>query len=87
MSGEEATATMCGHVQQVQVFRADALGAAAEQLQEDVTALKQAGERQTAKQVKALIVAIDDARTALANQEDTAEPFAALQAAIADLPC
>ena len=87
VSGEEATATMCGHVQQVQVFRDDALGAAAEQLQEDAAALKQAGERQTAKQVKALIAAIDDARAALANQDDTTEPFAALQVAIADLPC
>ena len=83
VSGEEATATMCGHVQQVQVFRDDALGAAAEQLQQDAAALKQAGERQTARQVKAVIAAIDDARAALANQEDTDEPFAALQEAIA----
>jgi len=87
VSGEEATTTMCGHLQQVQVFRDDALGVAAEQLQEDVAALKQAGERSTAKQVKALIAAIEDARAALANQEDTTEPFAALEEAIADLPC
>jgi hypothetical protein len=87
VSGEEATATMCGHVQQVQVFREDALGVAAEQLREDAAALKQSGERQTAKQVKTLIAAIEDARRALAEQQDTAEPFAALQGAIADLPC
>jgi predicted RNA-binding Zn-ribbon protein involved in translation (DUF1610 family) len=87
VSGEEATATMCSHVQQMQTYRDDALGAAAEQLEEDAAALKQAGERQTAKQVKALIAAIDDARAALANQDDTAEPFAALRVAIADLPC
>jgi len=87
VSGEEATTTMCGHLQQVQVFRDDALGVAAEQLREDVAALKQAGERPTAKQVKALIAAIEDARAALANQEDTTEPFAALEEAIAGLPC
>lgn len=87
VSGQEAIDTMCGHVQQVQVFRDDALGAAAEQLQQDVAALKQAGERPTAKQVKELIAAIEDARAALANQEDTTEPFAALQTAITDLPC
>lgn len=87
VSAEEATATMCGHVQQIQVFRDDALGEAAELLQEDAAALKEAGERPTAKQVKALIVAIDDAREALATQADTTEPFAALQTAISDLPC
>jgi hypothetical protein len=87
VSGQEAIDTMCGHVQQVQVFRDDALRAAAEELQGDVAALKQAEERQAAKQVKALMAAIDDARQALANQEDTTEPFAALQTAITDLPC
>jgi hypothetical protein len=86
-SGEEAVATMCGHVQQIQVFRDDALGAAAEQLREDVAALKQAGERATARQVRALISSIGDARQALANQEDTAEPFAALEEDIQALPC
>jgi hypothetical protein len=86
-SAEQATATMCGNIQQVQVFRDDALGAAAERLKEDVAALKEAGERQTAKQVKAVIAAIRDAREALANQQPTAEPFAALQEAIDGLPC
>ena len=87
VSGEEAIATMCGHVQQVRVFRDDALGVAAEQLQADVTVLEQAGERQAARQVRALIAAIDDVRQALANQEDTAEPFTALQDAVKNLPC
>ena len=70
---------MCGHVQQVVVFRDDALGVAAEQLQEDVAALGEAGERPTAKQVRAVIAAIDDAREALATQADTTAPFAALE--------
>lgn len=87
VTAEEATATMCGHVQQVQVFRDDALGVAAEQLQEDVAALKEAGERPTAKQVRAVIAAIDDAREALATQADTTAPFAALEEAITQLPC
>ncbi|HET9311273.1 MAG TPA: hypothetical protein VFP41_08635 [Actinomycetota bacterium] len=87
VSAEEATATMCGHVQQIQVFRDDALGAAAEQLMEDRSALRQAGERQTARQVRQLIVAIDVAREALAEQRPTAGPFADLEEAIAALPC
>ncbi|MDH4178188.1 MAG: IBR domain-containing protein [Thermoleophilia bacterium] len=87
VSGEAATATMCGHVQQVQVFRDDALGAAAEQLKEDIAALKQAGERRTAKQVRAVVGSIGEARTALATQEDTSDAFAALQTAMAGLPC
>jgi len=87
VTAEQATATMCGHIQQVQVFRDDALGTAAERLQADVAALKQAGERPTAKQVKAVITAIGDAREALANQRPTQKPFAALQDAMAALPC
>ena len=86
-SGEEAVATMCGHVQQIQVFRDDALGAAAQQLRGDAAALKQAGERETARQVRAVIASIGDAQEALANQEDTAEPFAALEEDIQALPC
>jgi predicted RNA-binding Zn-ribbon protein involved in translation (DUF1610 family) len=87
VSAEEATATMCGHVQQIQVFRDDALGAAAEQLAQDRAALRQAGERETARQVRQLIVAIGVARDALANQQPTAGPFADLQEAIDALPC
>jgi ribosomal protein L37AE/L43A len=87
VSGEQATATMCGHVQQIQVFRDDALGAAAEELQQDRVALRRADERQTARLVRQLIVAIDAARGALANQEPTAGPFADLQEAIDALPC
>jgi hypothetical protein len=87
VSGEQATATMCANVQQIQVFRDDALGVAADQLKEDAAALKEAGERQTARQVRRLIAAIGDARQALANQEPTAGPFADLQEAIAALPC
>jgi hypothetical protein len=78
---------MCGHVQQIQVFRDDALGAAAEQLAQDRAALRQAGERETARQVRQLIVAIGVARDALANQQPTAGPFADLQEAIDALPC
>ncbi|CAN5794868.1 hypothetical protein BH18ACT17_BH18ACT17_14780 [soil metagenome] len=87
VSAEEATATMCGHVQQMQVVRDDALAEAAGQLKADAAALKSAGERQTAKQVRAVIATIAEARRAIANQQDTAEPFAALDEAIKDLPC
>jgi len=87
VSAEEATATMCGHVQQIQVFRDDALGVAADQLMEDRSALRQAGERQTARQVRQVIVAIGVAREALADQRPTAGPFAELQEAIGALPC
>ena len=78
---------MCSHVQQIQVFRDDALGAAAEELQTDVAALRQAGDKQTAKQVKAVITAIGEARDDLANQQDTTASFEALSQAIQDLPC
>jgi hypothetical protein len=86
-AGERATATMCGHVQQMQVFRDDALARARDQLRQDVAALRQAGERQTAKEARAVIGAIEQARRALANQQDTARPFADLEGAIAELPC
>lgn len=85
--GALATTAMCGHIQQVQVVRDDALGAAAEQLREDVAALKEAGERRTAKQVRAVIAAIGDVREAVATQQPTEESFAALQDAMAALPC
>ncbi|HWC70804.1 MAG TPA: hypothetical protein VG993_06550 [Actinomycetota bacterium] len=87
VSGEEATAAMCSHVRQITVFRDDALGAAAEQLTEDAAALKEAGERRTARQVEKLIASIDRARDALANQQPTAGVFADLQEAIATVPC
>lgn len=88
VSAEEATTTMCSHVQQAtQVLRDDALGQAADQLQQDVAALREAGERQTAKQVKTVIAAIDDVRDDLANQQDTTASFGELSQAIQELPC
>jgi predicted RNA-binding Zn-ribbon protein involved in translation (DUF1610 family) len=86
-STEEAIATMCGHVQQAQVLRDDALGAAADDLRADAKTLKEAGERRTAMQVRQLVASIEGVREALANQGDTTEPFAELQAAIENLPC
>ncbi len=89
VTGEQATATMCGHVQQLtQLVRDSALGAAAEELKTDVAALKGAGERETAKEVKAVIAAIEPVREALATpQADTTKEFAELSRAIDDLPC
>ncbi|MEX1264840.1 MAG: hypothetical protein WEE66_13075 [Actinomycetota bacterium] len=88
VTGEQAIATMCGHVQQqTQLVRDSALAAAADELKADAAALKQAGESQTAKEVKAVIAAIEDARQALADQQPTAKPFAQLRKTINDLPC
>lgn len=84
---EQATASMCGHVQQMQLTRDAALGVVADELRADAGALKQAGERQTAKQVKAVITAIERTRKALANQQPTAKPYGQLRMAIDDLPC
>jgi ribosomal protein L37AE/L43A len=87
VSAEQATTTMCGHVQQMQLFRDSALAAAGDDLKTDVAVLKEAGERETAKQVSAVIAAIEGARDALATQRDTTKPFAKLRKAMADLPC
>jgi hypothetical protein len=87
VSADEAMTAMCARVQQLQVVRDDALAEAADQLQADAAALKEAGERQAAKQVRAVIAAIGDVRDALANQQDTTEQYEALDAAIQDLPC
>ena len=84
---EQATATMCGHVQQTQVFRVQALAQAEDVLRADAKTLKQAGDRQTAKQVRSLIAATEDLRQALADQQDTSEVLAAQADAIAALPC
>lgn len=84
---EQIIATMCGHVQQAQVFRTDALGEAAKQLRDDAAALREAGERQTARQVNRMVRAVEDLRRALAEQGDTTEPIAALQRAQRELPC
>ena len=89
VTGEQAIATMCGHVQQqTQLVRDSALSAAADELKSDVVALKGAGERETAKKVKAVIAAIGGVREALATpQQDTTNEFAELGRAIDGLPC
>ena len=84
---EEATATMCGHVRQTQVFRVQALAQAEDVLKADAKTLKQAGDPQAAKQVRSLITATEDLRQALADQQDTSEVLAAQADAIAALPC
>ncbi len=87
VTAEQATATMCGHVQQIQTFRDGALAGAATELAADAETLKELGERRTAKQVTTLIAAIEDAREALATQQDTAGPFAKLRRSMTALPC
>ena len=84
---EEATATMCGHVQQTQVFRVQALAQAEDALRDDAKALKQAGDTQAAKQVRGLITATANLRQVLADQGDTTDALAAQAEAIASLPC
>ncbi len=84
---EEATATMCGHVQQTQVFRVQALAQAEDALRDDAKALKQAGDPQAAKQVRGLITATANLRQVLADQGDTTDALAAQAEAIASLPC
>lgn len=87
VTAEQATATMCGHLQQMQTFRDDALGAAAKELAADADVLKELGERRTAKQVGTVVTAIEGAREALATQQPTAKPFAKLRKAMEALPC
>lgn len=87
VSAEEAVATMCGHVQQTQVVREQALAQAQETLRADAKALRQAGDTETAKQVRRLIAATGDLRRALAAQEATADELRAQGEAIAALPC
>ena len=84
---EEAIATMCGHVQQTQLVRDQALAQAQETLRADAKAIKQAGDTETAAQVRALIAVTGDLRRALANQEATADETRAQAEAIAALPC
>jgi predicted RNA-binding Zn-ribbon protein involved in translation (DUF1610 family) len=83
----DATAATCQDVQQTQILRADALGRARQDLRDDVAALKQAGDKPTAKQVTVLIGRLDAYRTALQNQEDTTDEVAAISRAIRALPC
>jgi hypothetical protein len=83
----DATAEMCRNVQQLQVLRSDALGRAQRDLRADAEALKEAGEKRTVKQVRALITAVGDYRAALDNQENTQDEVAAMQDAIDALPC
>jgi ribosomal protein L37AE/L43A len=87
VTAEQATATMCGHVQQIQTFRDAAFAAAAKELAADADVLRELGERRTAKQVTTLIAAIEGAREALATQQDTAGPFAKLRRSMTALPC
>ena len=78
---------MCGHVQQTQVFRVQALAQAEDALRDDAKALKQAGDPQAAKQVRGLITATANLRQVLADQGDTTDALAAQAEAIASLPC
>lgn len=87
VTAEQARATMCAHVQQMQTFRDGALAGAATELVADADTLKDLGERRTAKQVTTLVAAIEGARKALATQQDTTEPFAELRRSMTALPC
>jgi hypothetical protein len=87
VSADEAVATMCSHVQQTQVLREQALAQAQVTLRADAKALKQAGDAETAKQVRALVAATGDLRMALASQEGAADELRAQGEAIAALPC
>ena len=85
-----ATATLCQDVQQLtQLLRDDSLGRTQTTLKQDVAALKQAGDPETAKQVRTLITAIGDLRSALRSQDDAQknEATAAMLAAMDALPC
>lgn len=87
VTAEQATGAMCGHVRQMQTFRDDALGVAAKELATDAEMLKELGERRTAKQVQAVITAIEGAREALATQQPTEKLFVKLRKAMQALPC
>jgi predicted RNA-binding Zn-ribbon protein involved in translation (DUF1610 family) len=82
-----ATEAMCAHVGGLQELRTDALGRAQDDLKADAAALKAEGSEDVAKQVKKLIAAIGAVRTDLQNQDPTTKSFAAMNKAIAALPC
>jgi hypothetical protein len=82
-----ATEAMCGHIGGLQELRTDALGRAQDDLKADAAALKAEGSEDVAKQVKKLIAAIGAVRTDLQNHDDTTKSFAAMNKAIAALPC
>lgn len=83
----DPTAELCQDVQQLQVLRADALSRAQDDLKADADALKAAGDKQGAKQVRTLVAAVADVRTALANQASSEDEVAAMLKAINALPC
>ncbi|HEY5859948.1 MAG TPA: hypothetical protein VIX62_06665 [Actinomycetota bacterium] len=79
---------LCSDVGQLQqVIRTDALARAQDDLKADATALKEAGDKATAKQVKQLIAAVGDLRTALEDQQDTTEATNAMAEAIDAVGC
>lgn len=79
---------LCSDVRQLQqVIRTDALGRAQDDLKVDATALKEAGDKATAKKVNQLIAAVGDLRTALEEQQDTTEATNAMAEAIDAVDC
>lgn len=87
-TGSAATkAQLCTDVQQLQVLRTDALGRAQDDLKADAAALKEAGDKATAKKVNQLVAAVGEVRTALEDQADTGEATTAMAQAVAALDC
>jgi ribosomal protein L37AE/L43A len=78
---------LCSDVRQLSVLRTDALGRAQDDLKADAAALKEAGDKATAKKVSKLVAAVGDVRTALGEQRDTTEAATAMAKAIAALDC
>jgi ribosomal protein L37AE/L43A len=82
-----AKAKLCTDLQQLQVLRTDALGRAQDDLKADAAALKEAGDKATAKKVSQLVAAVGEVRTALEDQADTKESTTAMAQAVAALDC
>jgi ribosomal protein L37AE/L43A len=80
-------ATLCSDIQQLQVLRADALGRAQDDLEGDAAALKEAGDKATAKKANQLVAAVDDVRAALEEQQDIGPTTDAMANAITALDC
>lgn len=78
---------VCTDVQQLQVLRTDALGRAQDDLKADAAALKQAGDKATAKKVNQLVDAVGEVRVALEDQLDTGEATTAMAKAVTALDC
>jgi hypothetical protein len=79
---------LCSDAGQLQqVLRTDALGRAQDDLKADAAALKEAGDKATAKKANQLIAAVGDLRTALEQQQDTSGPTNAMAQAIGALDC